>query len=112
MKKIFTLLASFVLSIGLFAATAKPKSTLTIQSADRTAIKVVIDGRRFEPNDNFMRIQGLDAGSHMVKIYSLKSSTIESRKKCLLIWLLFRLFTSYRWNSHSLILMLQSFSLS
>ena len=74
MKKIFTLLASLVLSIGLFAATAKPKSTLTIQSADRTAIKVVIDGRRFEPNDNFMRIQGLDAGSHLVKIYRLKNN--------------------------------------
>jgi hypothetical protein len=74
MKKIFTLLASFVLSIGLFAATAKPKSTLTIQSADRTAIKVVIDGRRFEPNDNFMRIQGLDAGSHQVKIYRQKNN--------------------------------------
>ena len=74
MKKIFTLLASFALSIGLFAATAKPKSTLTIQSADRTAIKVVIDGRRFEPNDNFMRIQGLEAGSHQVKIYRQKNN--------------------------------------
>jgi len=74
MKKIFTLLASFVLSIGLFAATAKPKSTLTIQSADRTAIKVVIDGRRFEPNDNFMRIQGLEAGSHQVKIYRQRNN--------------------------------------
>jgi hypothetical protein len=68
MKKIFTLLASLVLSIGLFAA-ARPKSTLIIQSVDRTAIKVVIDGRRFEPNDNFMRIQGLEAGYHQVKIY-------------------------------------------
>jgi len=78
MKKIFTLLASFVLSIGLFAATAKPKSTLTIQSVDRTAIKVVIDGRRFEPNDNFMRIQGLDAGSHQVKIYRQRNNGLFS----------------------------------
>lgn len=74
MKKISTLLASFVLSIGLFAAAAKPKSTLTIQSADRTAIKVVIDGRRFEPNDNTMRIQGLETGSHQVKIYRQKNN--------------------------------------
>jgi len=74
MKKIFTLLASLVLSIGLFAAAAKPKSTLIIQSADRTAIKVVIDGRRFEPNDNFMRIQGLDAGYHQVKIYRQRNN--------------------------------------
>lgn len=78
MKKIFTLLASFVLSISLFAATAKPKSTLTIQSADRTAIKVVIDGRRFEPNDNTMRIQGIEAGSHQVKIYRQKNNGLFS----------------------------------
>lgn len=78
MKKIFTLLASFALSIGLFAATAKPKSTLTIQSADRTAIKVVIDGRRFEPNDNIMRIQGIEAGSHQVKIYRQKNNGLFS----------------------------------
>jgi hypothetical protein len=78
MKKISTLLASFVLSIGLFAATAKPKSTLTIQSSDRTAIKVVIDGRRFEPNNNTMRIQGLEAGSHQVKIYRQKNNGLFS----------------------------------
>jgi hypothetical protein len=78
MKKISTLLASFVLSIGLFAATAKPKSTLTIQSVDRTAIKVVIDGRRFEPNDNIMRIQGLETGSHQVKIYRQKNNGLFS----------------------------------
>lgn len=77
MKKIFTLLASFALSIAVFAA-AKPKSTLTIQSVDRTAIKVVIDGRRFEPNDNFMRIQGLDAGAHQVKIYREKNNGLFS----------------------------------
>src|SRR5690349_10477498 len=77
MKKIFTLLASLVLSIGLFAA-ARPKSTLTIQSADRTAIKVVVDGRRFEPTDNIMRIQGLDAGPHQVKIYRQKNNGLFS----------------------------------
>ena len=77
MKKIFTLLTSFALSIAVFAA-AKPKSTLTIQSVDRTAIKVVIDGRRFEPTNNTVRIQGLDAGSHQVKIYRQKNTGLFS----------------------------------
>lgn len=77
MKKIFTLLASFALSVAVFAA-AKPKSTLTIQSVDQTAIKVVIDGRRFEPTNNLMRIQGLETGSHQVKIYRQKNTGLFS----------------------------------
>jgi hypothetical protein len=77
MKKIFTLLASFALSVAVFAA-AKPKSTLTIQSVDRTSIKVVIDGRRFEPTNNLMRIQGLETGSHQVKIYRQKNTGLFS----------------------------------
>jgi hypothetical protein len=42
---------------------------LTINSADRGNIRVIIDGHRFEPNDNFMRIQSIEAGYHNVKIY-------------------------------------------
>jgi hypothetical protein len=30
---------------------------------------VIIDGRRFEPNDNYLRIQSIQAGYHNVKIY-------------------------------------------
>ena len=56
------------------AADARPKSSLTIQSADRADVRVVIDGRRFEPNDNYMRIQGLDAGYHTIKIYRQKNT--------------------------------------
>ncbi|MBK5273173.1 MAG: DUF4476 domain-containing protein [Bacteroidia bacterium] len=70
MKTIFTLLASLILSITVFATDAKPnKSMLTINSADRGDIRVVIDGRRFEPNDNYMRIGSIDAGYHTLKIY-------------------------------------------
>ena len=42
---------------------------LTIRSADRGTIRVVIDGRRFEPSDNFMRIRGIESGYHRVRIY-------------------------------------------
>ena len=72
MKRIFTFLASLMVSISLLAADARPKSTLTIRSSDRSGIKVVIDGRRFEPLDNYVRIQGIDAGMHNVKIYREK----------------------------------------
>jgi Domain of unknown function (DUF4476) len=73
MKQIFTLLASLFLTISVFAA-AKPKSTLTIQSADRSAVRVVIDGRRFEPNNSSIRISGIETGLHQVKIYKEKNN--------------------------------------
>ncbi|MEI9943495.1 MAG: hypothetical protein WDN26_04680 [Chitinophagaceae bacterium] len=78
MKTIFTLLTSLFMSIAIFAADARPKSSLTIQSVDRTDVRVVIDGRRFEPNDNHLRIDGLEAGSHSVKIYQQKSNGVFS----------------------------------
>jgi hypothetical protein len=69
MKTIFTLFLSLFLSISLFAADARPKSTLVIRSADRGDIRVIIDGRRFEPNDNYLRIRSMQSGYHNVKIY-------------------------------------------
>ncbi|MES1216268.1 MAG: DUF4476 domain-containing protein [Bacteroidota bacterium] len=69
MKTIFTLLSSLMFSIAVFAADARPKSSLTIQSVDRGTIRVIIDGRRFEPNDNYLRIQSLQSGNHLVKVY-------------------------------------------
>lgn len=77
MKKIFTLLTSSLFTLAVFAAPAvdaRPKSSLTIQSADRGDVRVVIDGRRFEPNDNYMRIQGLESGNHTIKVYRQKNS--------------------------------------
>jgi hypothetical protein len=68
MKKIFTLFATLILTISLFAA-AKPKSMLTIKSADRSDIRVVIDGRRFEPYANYMRISDMQPGYHSIKVY-------------------------------------------
>lgn len=76
MKTIFTLLASLILSISVFAADAKPKSMLTINSDDRGDIRVVIDGRRFEPNDNYMRIESIAPGYHTVKVYRERNTGI------------------------------------
>lgn len=77
MKKISTLLASLILTVSVFAA-AKPKSTLVIQSAEQGDVRVVIDGRRFEPNDNYMRIDGLESGNHQVKVYMEKRNGVFS----------------------------------
>jgi len=69
MKKISTLFTSFFLTVALFAAD-RPKSMLTIKSADQGSdIRVVIDGRRFEPNDNYMRIRDMRPGYHSIKVY-------------------------------------------
>ena len=74
MKKIFTLVASFILALSLFAAAPKPKTMLTIQSYDQTDIRVVIDGRRFEPKTSFLRIRDLKPGYHQVKVYRERRS--------------------------------------
>ena len=69
MKTIFTLLSSLILSVAVFAADVRPKSMLTIKSVDRGSIRVIIDGRRFEPNDNYLSIRNIQSGYHTVKIY-------------------------------------------
>lgn len=77
MKKFFTLFASSLFTLAVFAAPAadaRPKSSLTIQSVERGDVRVVIDGRRFEPNDNYMRIQGIESGHHIIKIYRQKNN--------------------------------------
>jgi len=68
MKKIFTLFTSLFLALALLAAD-RPKSMLTIKSADQSAIRVVIDGRRFEPYANYVRIQDMQPGYHSIKVY-------------------------------------------
>src|SRR5262245_39173806 len=72
MKTIFTLFASLLMSIAVFAA-AKPKSILTIQSVDQAEIRIVLDGKRFEPNDNSVRIQA-EEGYHNVKVFRQKKN--------------------------------------
>jgi len=72
MKKIFTLFATLILTVSLFAA-ARPKAMLTIKSVDQTDIRVVIDGRRFEPYANYLRIQDMQPGFHSIKVYRQRS---------------------------------------
>lgn len=71
MKTIFTLLTSLFMSIAVFAA-ARPQSILTIKSADNADIVVVLDGRKFDPNDNSMMIRGINDGYHTIKVFKQK----------------------------------------
>ena len=56
------------MSIAVFAA-ARPQSILTIKSADNADIKVVLDDKRFDPNDNSIMIRGIDDGYHTIKVF-------------------------------------------
>jgi hypothetical protein len=73
MKKIFTLFMSLMVGMAIFAApvtgtAARPKSSVTIISANNADIIVEIDGRRFDPNDNSIKVNGLEAGTHRIRI--------------------------------------------
>ena len=68
MKTFFTLLTSLFMSIAVFAA-ARPQSILTIKSADNSDIRVVLDGKRFDPNDNALMLRGIDDGYHTIKVF-------------------------------------------
>lgn len=75
MKTFFTLFASLLMSIGVFAA-AKPQSILLIQSADKADIRVVLDGKRFESDNNAMVISSISDGSHSLKVFRQKRNGI------------------------------------
>lgn len=71
MKTLFTFLTSLFMGVVVFAA-AKPQSMLSIKSADNSDIRVVLDGKRFEPNDNTIMLRGIDDGRHTIKVYRQK----------------------------------------
>lgn len=57
------------MTVAVFAADAKPMSSLTIRSMEQSDIRVMIDGRRFDPGYNSMMVRQLEAGRHDIKIY-------------------------------------------
>lgn len=76
MKTIFTLITSLFLSIAVFAA--KNNTILTVTSADRSNIVMILDGKRFEPNDNGIMLQGIEKGDHQIKVYREKNNGVFS----------------------------------
>jgi hypothetical protein len=78
MKTIFTLLASLIMSMAVFAVPAntgaKPKSMLTVKSNDQSDVRVVLDGKRFESGSNSIMIRDLNSGYHTIKVYRQKNN--------------------------------------
>ena len=74
MKTIFTLVTSLFMSIAVFAA-AKPTSMLTIKSVDNADIRVVFDGKRFDPNDNAIMFGSVEPGRHDIKIFRQRKNS-------------------------------------
>jgi hypothetical protein len=74
MKTIFTSLTALFMSVALFATAQKSQnSILTIKSADKSDIRIVLDGKRFEPNANAIMLRGIDDGQHSIKVFRQKS---------------------------------------
>src|SRR5262249_29286968 len=74
MKTIFTLLASLLISVGVFAA--KNNTILTVTSVDKSNIVMVLDGKRFEPKDNGIMVSGIEKGSHQIKVYRERNNGV------------------------------------
>ena len=68
MKTIFTLFVSLFMSIAVFAA-ARPSSIITVKSADNSDIRVILDGKRFEPHDDAIMFGSMEPGRHSIKIF-------------------------------------------
>ena len=73
MKTIFTLGSGLLMSIALMATPSKfdwkTKSMLTIRSAGQGNIRVVVDGKKFDPRHNTIAIRNVQTGYHNLKIY-------------------------------------------
>ena len=68
MKKISTLLVALVVTVASFAADRKP--SVTIMSSHN--YEVVVDGKSFFTNGNFISLDNLRWGQHIVKVYEVK----------------------------------------
>lgn len=72
MKTISTLLTSFFFTTSIFAAGTRGTASLTVKSADKAAIVVVVDGQRYDLGSNSIMISDLDACDHNVTVYGEK----------------------------------------
>lgn len=69
MKTISTLLTSFLLTGSAFATGFRPMASLTIKSAERSPIVVIVDGKCFDIGSNSIMISNLEPTYHEVKVY-------------------------------------------
>lgn len=81
MKTISTLFASLLLTASVFAADARKSSIITVISADQNDIRVVLDGKQYNPNDNTVRIEQLTDGYHTIQVSRERNAGIFSRNR-------------------------------
>jgi hypothetical protein len=84
MKKIFTLIASTILSVSLFAL--PPKTTLTVSANSKKAVTILVDGKNYSQrnNDDDVVIKNLAIGSHNIKVYQQASNNFFNKKSQLI----------------------------
>lgn len=75
MKTIFTLLATLLMGVSVFAA-PKKNSMITVRSLTNGDIRVVLDGKRFESDRNTISLDNISEGRHSIAIYQERSSGI------------------------------------
>ena len=82
MKTISTLFTSFLLTTSAFAADFRPTASLTVKSADRSPIIVIVDGKCFDFGSNSIMISNLEPTYHDVKVYqqSYNGNVVFGRK--------------------------------
>ncbi|MCW3120117.1 MAG: hypothetical protein JWM28_4199, partial [Chitinophagaceae bacterium] len=69
-----TLFTSLLMSVAVFATDIKPKSMLTVKSVTPGNIRVIVDGKNFEPVSNTLMIDNVNAGYHSIVVYRKKES--------------------------------------
>lgn len=67
MKYTFTLLITLLLSVAMYAYPKQP--TVTVSTVGNNAITVMIDGKQYRASSNYVTINDLAAGYHVIKIY-------------------------------------------
>ena len=71
MKTTSTLLMAIFISLASFANAVQSKLSITV--VGNRNIEIMVDNNRYQSNDNSVVINTLQAGSHTIKVYDLKS---------------------------------------
>lgn len=80
MKTIFTLLLATIFSTAAFAY---DEGKLTVTFTAQTNVQVVIDGRTYQQQNNFIVINNIPAGQHNIRIYKARRGGRAGRNELL-----------------------------
>jgi len=85
MNKLYSLMLILFISVTAFAAERPRSGRLTVTTFDNSDIRVEIDGRRYNNNDNYVRINNINSGYHNIQVWRRQSSGLfgNSRERLL-----------------------------